>query len=103
MAPTMQRPHNSGKQSGYQPAGEGNHRQPVETLRFGSVSLSIFENESNRDGQTNRYLRAKVDKRYRDNQSGEWKSTNSYSVEDLLLLRSLIDRGVEFMLAKSTE
>jgi hypothetical protein len=72
-------------------------KAPLESFRLGTVSLSIFENEGNQEGKPQKYLRAKVDKRYFDAKSEEWNSTNSYSVEDLLRLRYLIDQAVGFM------
>ena len=73
---------------------------PVESFRLNNVSLSIFENESTSDGTTHRYYRAKVDKRYCDNKTGQWNSSNSFSIEELLKLQHLIGRAVDFMSAK---
>ncbi len=86
-----------------QPKPASHHNLPVESFRVGNVSLSIFENESTHDGRSQKYYRARIDKRYRDNQSGEWKSTNSYSVDELLRLRFLVDQAVGAMLSKSSE
>jgi hypothetical protein len=75
---------------------------PIESFRVGNVSLAIFENESTTDGRTQKYYRATVDKRYRDNKSGEWKSTSSFSVDELLRLRYLIDQAMAVMISKPT-
>ena len=80
-----------------------NHQGPVESFRLNNVSISIFENESERDGQKSRYHRAKIDKRYRDQKSGEWKSTTSFSLDELLRLQHLIGNAVDFMAAKPGE
>ena len=83
-------------------SGQANHG-PIESFRLNNVSISIFENESERDGNKNRYHRAKIDKRYHDQKSGEWKSTTSFSLDELLRLRYLIDSAVEFMAQKPAD
>ena len=83
-------------------SGQTNHG-PIESFRLNNVSISIFENESERDGNKNRYHRAKIDKRYHDQKSGEWKSTTSFSLDELLRLRYLIDSAVEFMAQKPAD
>ena len=110
MVQTMQRQSNQQTTSNQQSASNqgggnqgGGHHPPAERFRFGNVSLTIFENQSTRDGQTQKFWKATIDKRYRDNQSGEWKSTNSYGVEDLLRLRAVLDRGINFMMEKPSE
>ncbi len=80
--------------------GGQNHHGPVESFRLSNVSISIFENESERDGQKSLYHRAKIDKRYRDQKSGEWKSTTSFSLDELLRLQHLINNAVDFMAQK---
>lgn len=70
---------------------------PVESFRMSNVSVAIFENESTNDGKSHRYYRAKVDKRWHDAKSGQWNSSNSFSVDELLRLQHLIGRAVEFM------
>jgi hypothetical protein len=72
---------------------------PVETFRLNGVSLSLFEIEAENDGKARKFYRASLDKRYRDN-SGQWKSSNSWSVDDLLRLRYLLDKGIDFMTGK---
>lgn len=78
-------------------------KAPVECFRFHSVSLSIFENEGTVDGKTQTFFRAKVDRRYRDNKSGQWNSSNSFSADELLRLQHLISRAVDFMSSKHSE
>lgn len=76
---------------------------PVESFRLSGISLGIFENESTHDGQTQKYLKANIDKRYRDNKSGEWRSTSSFSLDDLLRLRAVIDKAVDYMINHAAE
>ncbi len=75
---------------------------PIETFRISNVSLSLFENVSNGDGNQRKFYRASLDKRYRD-QSGQWKSSSSYSVDELLRLRYLVDKAIGSILDKPPE
>lgn|GEM_PF-6698374 len=77
----------------------GNHG-PVESFRLNNVTIAVFENESEHEGRKSRYYRAKIDKRYLDQKSGEWKSTSSYSLDELLRLQHLIGDAVGFMAQK---
>ncbi len=67
---------------------------PIKSFRISNVSVSIFENEVERDGQTRRFSNVKLEKGYRD-RSGAWKSTNSFSLDELLRLRLLIDKSID--------
>ena len=67
---------------------------PVKSFRLGNVSASIFENDVQRDGQSRSYSNVKLEKRYRD-RSGNWKSTNSFSLDELLRLQVLMGKTID--------
>ncbi len=54
----------------------------ITTYRIGTLKLTEFKNE-----KSNGY---KIEKSYKDKQSGEWKDTTNLFFEDLLKLKSLI-------------
>jgi hypothetical protein len=99
MAQTTQTQRSAQSQRGNQ----ANHL-PVESFRIGSVGVSIFENESQNEpegnGRPQKYYRAKVDKRYCDAKTGEWNSSNSFSLDDLLRLRHVVDRAIDYMCSR---
>lgn len=64
-------------------------RQPVDDIRLGGVRAAIWHNESD-DGRT--YHTASFSRIYR-NDEGEWRSTTSFRVSDLLLLAKVADRA----------
>ena len=72
---------------------------PVKSFRLNNVSVSIFENEVERDGRIRRFSNVKLEKRYRDKQ-GNWKSANSFSLDELLRLRLLLDKTVGLLADK---
>jgi hypothetical protein len=73
---------------------------PVQSFRLNNVSLGIFENEATIDGNTRTFLSAKVERSYRDRETGKWNTSSPFSVDELLRLQHLIGRAVEFMAAR---
>ena len=74
--------------------------KPVQEYRAGALSIAIWESEIERQDKTVIRHSAKIEKRYYDKQSGQWKTSNSYFADDLLRLRLLVDKATEFMLLK---
>lgn len=61
---------------------------PVAKLRVSSVSVSIWENKSDKGTNYN----ATFDRRYKD-AKGDWHSTRSYNADDLLALAKAADQA----------
>ena len=58
-------------------------RRPVDTARVGNVEIAIWRNL---DANGTYYTASAPSIRYKDEQSGEWKESNSYGTLDLLAL-----------------
>lgn len=71
---------------------------PVKSFRLSNVSVSIFENDVEREGKHHSYSSAKVEKSYKD-RSGDWKRSNSFSLDELLRLRLLLDKTIDHLAA----
>ena len=56
--------------------------KPEKTFKVGPVRASIFRNPIERDGKSFLLPKVVLEVRYKD-KSGEWKGTNSLSVNDL--------------------
>lgn len=63
-------------------------RPPVAKLRLGLINASIWQRSTDDDA----FYSVSFERRYRDSQ-GEWHSTHSYGVEDLLTLAKLADQA----------
>lgn len=66
--------------------------KPVISLRWSGVSFVSFENYTEKDGQDVMFLKHKIQKTYKE--GDEFKTTESLSTRDLLVLRSLIDEAL---------
>ncbi|MBU1120962.1 MAG: hypothetical protein ABIE23_04090 [archaeon] len=55
---------------------------PIKKFSTGSVIVSVWENSSNKTGDERNFYTVSIDRRYKDN-NDEWKSTNSFNVNDV--------------------
>ena len=80
--------------------GTSTGQPPIREFRAGAIKLAIWESEFERDDKTVIRHSAKIEKRYYDKESGQWKTSSSYFADDLLRLRLLADKAADFMLLK---
>ena len=59
--------------------------RPVKTFKQGSVEVSVWRNPGEKGDKYNATIRNS----YKDNESGEWKETSSFSPTDLAVLSEL--------------
>lgn len=69
--------------------------KPENAIKVGPVQASVFLN----DGQQGTYRTATVHRRYRDEQ-GDWQSSDSYNLVQLLALRQAADLAINHILAQ---
>lgn len=78
-----------------------NSNKPVKVLRLRGISASIFANKSNGDGGESVYHKVTVQRTYRD--GDEFKTTTSFTRDDLPIVDLLVNRSWAFILeAEST-
>ena len=75
---------------------EQSNSRPVRTLRSGPVSCAVWENSAERDGKTIMLNNLTFQRSYRDAETGEWKTSSSFSPQSLgnllmVVLRATID------------
>jgi len=63
----------------------GRGARPVATFKQGGVEVSVWRNSSEKGDMYNTTIRNS----YKDNESGEWKETASFSPTDLAVLAQL--------------
>jgi hypothetical protein len=61
-------------------------KAPVAKVRVGLISASIWENPTEKGN----FYNVTFERRYRDTE-GNWKSTHSYGLDDLLVLAKIAD------------
>ena len=78
-------------------------QRPVMKFRAGQVSCAVWENEVTVNGNTTTILRATVERRYKD-AGGGWRSSNSFSRNDIFLAVWCLERALDAMIQRgSTE
>ena len=76
--------------------------QPIKKFRAGNVSAALWENEATVSGRTVRMLKATLDRRYRDS-SGTWKSSGSFSRNEIPLAVYCLQKAFETMIEERGE
>ena len=72
---------------------------PVAKFRAGQVSAALWQNDIQVRGQTIKVLKATVQRRYKAQDSGEWRSSTSFSRNEIPLaiycLRKAFEKIIE--------
>ena len=74
--------------------------RPIKEFRVRNLSLAIWQNEGTRDGRPVTLHSITLNKRYRDQETGEWKDSSSFFPDDLPRLRLLLDKAYEHILLR---
>jgi len=72
--------------------------QPVHRIRVSGVQAAIWENR----GETGPWYNVTLSRSYKD-ANDEWKSADSFSVNDLLLVAKLADEAHSWIIQKQQE
>lgn len=75
---------------------EGN--KPEKKFRAGAVSATIWKNTGKKDGDEFEYRTVSIDRNYKD--GDDWKTTNSFRVNDLPKLANVANKAYDFLVAK---
>ena len=76
--------------------------RPIKEFRVRNLSLAIWQNEGTRDGRPVTLHSITLNKRYRDQETGEWRDSSSFFPDDLPRLRLLLDKAYEHILLRDT-
>ena len=78
-------------------------QKPVAKFRAGQVSAALWENEVPvKNGGTATMLKATVQRRYRD-KDGNWKSSNSFSRNEIPLAVYCLQKAFEKIIEKQVD
>ena len=75
-----------------------NHNRPVHDLRLGAIKASIWENTF---GENTRY-NVTLSRIYKDRESNQWKSTESFGRDELLLVAKVADSAHTWICSQRT-
>jgi hypothetical protein len=73
---------------------------PIKKFSAGSVSCALWENEATVNGNKVPILKATVERRYKD-KDGQWKSSGSFSRNEIPLVQFVLGRAFEAMVGES--
>lgn len=73
-----------------------NKQQPTHQIRIGAVIASIWEHES----QSSKYYNVTFSRSYREKGEEEWKYSDSFGRDDLLVLAKVSDLAHTFIYEK---
>jgi hypothetical protein len=77
-------------------AAQAEVNRPVKIFRLRGVKISVFANQTQRDGRTETWHKVALARIYRDGE--EWKTTPSLNRDDIPVARLLLDRAWQWVL-----
>ena len=78
-------------------------QRPIKEFRAGSVRASIWLNESENDGRTVAQHSVRIEKRFRDKKTNEWRNTDYFFPNDLPRLRLVAEKAFEFIALRESD
>ena len=75
--------------------------KPIKTFRAGCVSASIWKKEVKKDKKVLTFYNVSIERSYKDEESDEWKSTDSYSLYDLPKVTLVSNLAYEYIITKA--
>jgi hypothetical protein len=76
---------------------------PIAKFQAGQVSAALWENQVQIKGRTVTLLKATVQRRYKDKDSGEWKSSGSFGRNEIPLAIYCLQKAFEKIIEKQKD
>lgn len=81
-----------------------NGNEPVWKVSQGGLSAAAWKNSMKLpSGQTVERLSVRVERRYKNDKTGQWESTSSFSLPELYRLQHFVGRVIDRALAEGQE
>lgn len=74
---------------------------PESAFRLGNVSATCWMNASSSESGSREFRTVQVEQRYKD--GDDWKSSNRFTLDQLLRLRVCIDKAIDHISQKEME
>ena len=74
--------------------------KPETVFKIGAVRASVFKNTIEKNGQSIQLPKVVLEVRYKD-KTGQWKGTNSLSINDIPKAITALQKAFEFLLIKN--
>jgi hypothetical protein len=79
-----------------------NKNRPEKVFSTGAVQVSVWKNESTKDGSKSEFRTVNIQRRYAD-KTGEWKSTSTLRVNDLPKAALALNKAFEYLVLKGQD
>ena len=77
--------------------------KPEKTFHTGAINVCVWKNDSvSKDGSKSEFRTISIQRRYAD-KSGEWKSTNSFRINDLPRAALALNKAFEYLVMKGQD
>jgi hypothetical protein len=70
--------------------------KPEKNFALGTVQAAVFVNK----GESGRFRTVSVDRRYKDKDTGEWKSSNSFTASQLTNCVAVCQKALDYIIEK---
>ena len=77
--------------------------QPTKEFRAGTVVAAIWTKSTTIDGRSVAQPSIRIQKRYRDERSGEWKTTTYLRPDELPKLSPVVSKAYEYLMLRETD
>ena len=78
-------------------------QSPVKEFKAGTVKAAIWKDEREDQGRTVVTHSVKIQKRFFDKTSGEWRNTDYFFVNDLPRLRLVAEKAFEYIALRESD
>ena len=78
------------------------NNEPIQRFRAGQVEGALWENKVQLNGEPGAILKASVNRRYKDS-AGTWRSSQSFSRNEIPLAIYVLQKAFEAMIEKPAE
>ena len=77
--------------------------QPTKEFRAGTIVAAIWTKSTTIDGRSVAQHSIRIQKRYRDERSGEWKTTTYLRPDELPKLSLVVSKAYEYLMLRETD
>lgn len=76
---------------------------PMKEFRAGTIVAAIWAESAPSNGRASSSYSVRIQKRYRDDRDGQWKTTSYLRPEELPKLALVVSRAYEFLTLRETD
>ncbi len=76
---------------------------PEKKFSTGAVVATVWKNKVERDGQVESYRTVSLERRYMNKATNEWRSTNSFRLNDLPKAALVLNKAYEYLVLRESD